>query len=126
MNEQERRFADSADGDARCGEHKRFYHSDVEGGQQSQQLSTGLIVSWPEGVGQYTASFGVVSIPEPVLQGFTANKGPLFIEFTDKGYISVSNRRRGYSPGREFFKARMTVLMPIFSVLAVSRTPEPL
>ncbi|CRG52304.1 Uncharacterised protein [Yersinia wautersii] len=27
---------------------------------------------------------------------------------------------------REFFKARMTVLMPIFSTLAGSRTPEPL
>jgi hypothetical protein len=74
-----------------------------------------------EGVGQYTASFGVVSVPEPVLQGFTANKGPLLIKFTDKGYIGVSNRRRGYSPGREFFKARMTVLMPIFSVLASYR-----
>jgi hypothetical protein len=80
------------------------YHTDAEGSQQSQQFSAGLIVWWPEGVGQYTASFGVVSVPEPVLQGFTANKGPLLIKFTDKGYIGVSNRRRGYSPGREFLK----------------------
>nr|AMQ11497.1 hypothetical protein [Shigella dysenteriae] len=61
-----------------------------------------------------------------MLQGFTTNKSPLFIKFTDKGYVGVSNRRRGYPPGGEFFKARMTVLMPTFSVLAVSRTPEPL
>ncbi|AHA65943.1 hypothetical protein Asd1617_03116 [Shigella dysenteriae 1617] len=38
----------------------------------------------------------------------------------------MSNGRRRYSLWREFFKVRMTVLMPIFSVLAVSRTPAPL
>ncbi|EFP72694.1 hypothetical protein SD1617_1310 [Shigella dysenteriae 1617] len=34
----------------------------------------------------------------------------------------MSNGRRRYSLWHEFFKVRMTVLMPIFSVLAVSRT----
>ncbi|EFP73450.1 hypothetical protein SD1617_0575 [Shigella dysenteriae 1617] len=38
----------------------------------------------------------------------------------------MSNGRRRYSLWREFFKVRITVLMPIFSVLAVSRTPAPL
>ncbi|EMX79827.1 hypothetical protein ECP029943810_4780 [Escherichia coli P0299438.10] len=38
----------------------------------------------------------------------------------------MSGWRRGYPSGRELFNVRMTALMPIFSVLAVSRTPEPL
>ncbi|WP_424149188.1 hypothetical protein, partial [Shigella sonnei] len=48
-----------------------------------------------------------------------ANEAPLLIKFTDKGNISVSDWRRCYPPGRELFNVRMTVLMPIFSVLAV-------
>ncbi|AHA69065.1 Hypothetical protein Asd1617_06238 (plasmid) [Shigella dysenteriae 1617] len=48
------------------------------------------------------------------------------IKFADKRHISMSNGRRRYSLWREFFKVRMTVLMPIFSVLAVSQTPAPL
>ncbi|EFP68340.1 hypothetical protein SD1617_5795, partial [Shigella dysenteriae 1617] len=55
-----------------------------------------------------------------------ANETPLLIKFADKRHISMSNGRRRYSLWREFFKVRMTVLMPIFSVLAVSRTPAPL
>ncbi|SPZ68642.1 Uncharacterised protein [Shigella dysenteriae] len=70
--------------------------------------------------------FGVIRVPEPVLPGFTANETPLLIKFADKRHISMSNGRRRYSLWREFFKVRMTVLMPIFSVLAVSRTPAPL
>ncbi|EFP68439.1 hypothetical protein SD1617_5678 [Shigella dysenteriae 1617] len=69
---------------------------------------------------------GVIRVPEPVLPGFTANETPLLIKFADKRHISMSNGRRRYSLWREFFKVRMTVLMPIFSVLAVSRTPAPL
>ena len=57
-----------------------------------------------------------------MLPGFT----PLFIKLTDERYVSVSDWRGRYSLRREFFKVRMTVLMPIFSVLAVSRTPAPL
>ena len=77
-------------------------------------------------VGQYATRFCVVRVPEPVLPGFTANETPLLIKFADKRHISMSNGRRRYSLWREFFKVRMTVLMPIFSVLAVSRTPAPL
>lgn len=76
--------------------------------------------------GHYAARFGVVCVPEPVLQGFATNEAPLLIKFTDKGDIGVNDRRRCYAPGRELFNARMTVLIPILSVLAVSRTPEPL
>ncbi|AHA68464.1 hypothetical protein Asd1617_05637 [Shigella dysenteriae 1617] len=69
---------------------------------------------------------GVIRVPpEPVLPGFTANETPLLTKFADKRHISMSNGRRRYSLWREFFKVRMTVLMPIFSVLAVSRTPAP-
>lgn len=66
--------------------------------------------------------FGVVCIPEPVLPGFTTDKTPLLVEFADKRHVSMSDRRWCYSSWREFFKVRMTVLMPI----AVSRTPAPL
>jgi len=61
-----------------------------------------------------------------VLPGFTTNETPLLIEFTNKRYISMGNGRRRYSLRCEFFKVRMTELMPILSVLAVSRTPAPL
>ncbi|EFW53297.1 hypothetical protein SD15574_0801 [Shigella dysenteriae 155-74] len=61
-----------------------------------------------------------------VLLRLAANEAPLPIKFTDKGNISVSDWRRCYPPGRELFNVRMTVLMPIFSVRAVSRTPAPL
>lgn len=101
-------------------------HADGEGGQQCQQLLACLIVSRPESVSQYAACFGIVGVPEPVLYGFTADKRPLLIEFTDEGDVGVSDRRRGYPAGRELFNVRITVLMPILRVLAVSRTPEPL
>jgi hypothetical protein len=61
-----------------------------------------------------------------VLSGFATNEDPLLIEFTDKRHISMGDGRRRYSLRREFFKVRMTVLMAIFNVLAVSRTPAPL
>lgn len=102
------------------------YHPDIKRCEQSQQLTAGFIRSGPECISQNTACFGVVGIPEPVLPDFTADKTPLLIEFADKRHIGMSDRRGCYSLRREFFKVRMTVLMPILSVLAVSRTPAPL
>lgn len=101
------------------------HHTDTERSQQCQQFPAGLIVTGAEGPGQYIASFGTVSVPEPVLLRLAANEAPLLIEFTDKGNIRMSDRCRSYPPGRELFNVRMTVLMPIFSTLAVSRTPAP-
>lgn len=101
-------------------------HSDVERRQQSQQFTAGLIGSGAKRVGQNTARFGIVSLPDPVLLRLTTNEAPLRIKFTDKGNVIVSNGRRRYPAGRELFKARMTVLMPIFNVLTVSRTPASL
>ncbi|EIQ73839.1 hypothetical protein SF123566_4317, partial [Shigella flexneri 1235-66] len=49
-----------------------------------------------------------------MLPGFTANVAPLLIKLADKRHISMGNRRRSYSLWREFFKVRMTVLLPIF------------
>ncbi|AHA64803.1 Hypothetical protein Asd1617_01976 [Shigella dysenteriae 1617] len=37
----------------------------------------------------------------------------MLIKFADKRHIGMSNGRRRYSLWREFFKVRMTVLMPI-------------
>ncbi|KES14616.1 hypothetical protein GASC598I20_002040 [Gilliamella apicola SCGC AB-598-I20] len=42
-------------------------HADVERRQQSQQFTAGLIGSGAKSVGQNTARFGIVSVPEPVL-----------------------------------------------------------
>ena len=58
--------------------------------------------------------------------GLIADKGPLLIELTDKRHIIQHDLVSGYLPGGEFFNALSTVLMPIFKVLAVSRTPAPL
>lgn len=85
-----------------------------------------LLLRHFSGIGQHTANFGIVSVPEPVLYRFIPHEAPLLIKFADKSHIGVSDLRRGYPPGGEFFKARMTVLMPIFSFLAVLRIPEPL
>ncbi|KGA68139.1 hypothetical protein DJ55_4187 [Yersinia pseudotuberculosis] len=38
----------------------------------------------------------------------------------------MSDWRGRYSLQQEFFKVRITVLIPIFSVLAISHTPAPL
>ena len=102
------------------------YHADIKRSEQSQQFTTGIIRPWSECISQNAACFGVVGIPEPVLPGFTADKAPLLIEFADKRHICMSDRRGRYSLRREFFKVRMTVFIPILSVLAVSRTPAPL
>lgn len=77
------------------------YHTNVEGGQQ---LSASLIIPQPEGPDQYTASFGIVGVSEPVLPGFTANKGPLLIKFTEQGYVGVSNRKEIMRRGKSFLK----------------------
>ncbi|GDM43700.1 hypothetical protein BvCmsKSP081_05369 [Escherichia coli] len=58
--------------------------------------------SGTKSVGQYTACFGVVRVPEPVLPGFTANVAPLLIKLADKRHISMGNRRRSYSLLRFF------------------------
>lgn len=99
------------------------YHADSKRGQQ---FTAGFICTRSERISQNAACFGIVCVPEPVLSGFTADKAPLPIEFTDRGHIGMSDRRGGYSLRREFFNVRMTALMPILSVLAVSRTPAPL
>jgi hypothetical protein len=61
-----------------------------------------------------------------VLPGLAADKAPLFIELADELNVCMSDRGGRYSFWREFFKVRMTVFIPILSVLAVSRTPAPL
>lgn len=101
-------------------------HADVEWRKQSQYFPAGSIGPGTKSVGQYTACFGVIRVPEPVLPRFTVNEAPLLIKFADRRYISMSSGRRRYSLWRAFFKVQLTVLMPIFSVLAVSRTPAPL
>ncbi len=102
------------------------YHTDVKRRQQSQKFTAGVIRARSKRVSQNATCFGVVCIPEPMLPGFIADKAPLLIKLTDKCYIGMSDRRGSYSLRREFFNVRMTVLIPIFSVLAVSRTPAPL
>lgn len=102
------------------------YHANTEWRQQGQQFSAGFISTGAKSVGYYTACFGVIRVPEPVLPGFAAHKAPLLIKFADESHISMGDGRRRYSFRREFFKVRITVLMPIFSTLAVSRTPAPL
>lgn len=102
------------------------YYADIKRCEQGQQFTTGFIRPWPECISQNATCFGVVCVPEPVMTGFTADKAPLLIEFANKRHIGMGDRRRGYSLWREFFKVRMTVLMPILSVLTVSRTPAPL
>nr|WP_260441615.1 hypothetical protein [Serratia fonticola] len=51
---------------------------------------------------------------------------PLLIEFADECHVCLTDCRGCYSLCREFLEARITVLMPIFTVLVVSRTPAPL
>jgi hypothetical protein len=61
-----------------------------------------------------------------VLPGLAADKAPLFIELADKRNICMSDRGGRYSFWRDFFEVRMTVFIPILSILAVSRTPASL
>ncbi|ENF04202.1 hypothetical protein ECP03047778_4756 [Escherichia coli P0304777.8] len=98
----------------------------IKRGEQSQQLTTGFIRSWTERISKNTTCFGVAGIPEPVLSGLAADKAPLFIGLADERDICMSDRRGRYFLWREFFKVRMTVFIPILSVLAVSRPPAPL
>lgn len=42
------------------------YHADIKRDEQHQQFVPGFIGSWPEGISQNIAGFGVVSTPEPV------------------------------------------------------------
>ncbi len=61
------------------------YHPNAEAREQSQQFRARFIVLRPERISQNAACFGVMGIPEPVLDGFAADNTPLLIKFTDKG-----------------------------------------
>lgn len=50
------------------------YHANTERSQQRQQLPTSFICTGTEGVGQYTACFGVVCVPEPYCQALLPTK----------------------------------------------------
>ncbi|AHA66670.1 hypothetical protein Asd1617_03843 [Shigella dysenteriae 1617] len=72
---------------------------------------------------------GVIRVPEPVLTGlYCHNETPLLISIIHQiQLIRGITNEDVIRFGREVFKVTgMTVLMPIFSVLAVSRTPAPL
>lgn len=64
-----------------------------KGGEQRQQFTAGFIGSGAKRVGQHTASFGIVRVPEPVLLRLAANETPLLIELTDERHVSMGNRR---------------------------------
>ena len=57
---------------------------------------------------------------------FVADIGPLLIKITDKCHVIEHHHFGGYWLWGEFFRARMTVLMPILRMRAESRAPEPL
>lgn len=98
----------------------------LERRKQAQQPTACLIVAWAKGIGHDSFSLGIKSIPKPMLMLFVANIGPLFIKFTDKRHVIEHHLFGDYLPWGEFFRVRMTVLMPILRTRAVSRTPEPL
>jgi hypothetical protein len=98
----------------------------LERRKQAQQPTACLIVAWAKGICHDAFSLGIKSIPKPMSMLFIADIGPLLIKFTDKRHVIEHHLFGGYLPWGEFFKARMTVLMPILRTRAVSRTPEPL
>ncbi len=98
----------------------------LERRKQAQQPTAGLIVAWAKGICHDSFSLGIKGIPKPMSMLFIANIGPLLIKFTDKRHVIEHHLFGGYLPWCEFFRARMTVLMPILRARAVSRTPEPL
>ena len=98
----------------------------LERRKQAQQPTACLIVAWAKGICHDSFSFGIKGIPKPMLMLFVSNIGPLFIKFTDKRHVIEQHLFGGYLPWGEFFRVRMTVLMPILRTRAVSRTPEPL
>lgn len=102
------------------------YHAWGEWLQKFRQLTTCFISTRTKSVSPHTARFGVIRIPEPVLTSFVSDKAPLFIKFAYKRHIGTGDWRCGYFAWWAFFKVRMTVLIPTFSVLEVSRTPVPL
>lgn len=93
----------------------------LERRKQAQQSTACLIVAWAKGICHNSFSLGIKGIPKPMSMLFVADIGPLLIKFTDKRHLFG-----GYLPWGEFFRARMTALMPILRTRAVSRTPEPL
>jgi hypothetical protein len=93
----------------------------LERRKQAQQPTACIIVAWAKGI-----SLGIQSIPKPMSMLFIADIGPLLIKFTDKRHVIEHHLFGGYLPWGEFFRARMTALMPILRTRAVSRTPEPL
>ena len=98
----------------------------LEPRKQAQQPTAGLIVAWAKGICHDSFSLGIKGIPKPMSMLFVADIGPLLIKFTDKRHVIEHHLFGGYLPWGEFFRARMTVLMPILRTRAVSRTPEPL
>ena len=98
----------------------------LERRKQAQQVTACLIVAWAKGICHHSFSLGIKSIPKPMSMLFIADIGPLLIKFTDKCHVIEHHLFGGYLPWGEFFRARMTVLMPILRTRAVSRTPEPL
>ena len=98
----------------------------LERRKQAQQPTACLIVAWAKGICHDSFSLGIKGIPKPMSMLFVADIGPLLIKFTDKRHVIEHHLFGGYLPWGEFFRARMTVLMPILRTRAVSRTPEPL
>ena len=98
----------------------------MERRKQAQQPTACIIIAWAKGIGHDSFSLGIKSIPKPMSMLFIADTGPLLIKFTDKRHVIEHHLFGGYLPWGEFFRARMTVLMPILRTRAVSRTPEPL
>lgn len=100
--------------------------TNLERRKQAQQAAACRIVAWAKGICHDSFSLGIKGIPKPMSMLFVADIGPLLIEFTDKRHVIEHHLFGGYLPWGEFFRARMTVLMPILRTRAVSRTPEPL
>ncbi|KMQ73820.1 hypothetical protein ABY58_17050, partial [Edwardsiella ictaluri] len=67
-------------------------HANVAWREQCQSLPAAFIGSETKSVGQYTACFGVVRVPEPVLPGFIVQEASLLIEFADKRHISMGDK----------------------------------
>lgn len=98
----------------------------LERRKQAQQPTACLIVARAKGICHDSFSLGITGIPKPMSMLLIANISPLLIKFTDKRHVIEHHLFGGYLPWGEFFRARMTVLMPILRTRAVSRTPEPL
>lgn len=93
----------------------------LERRKQAQQPT-----AWAKGIGNDSFSLGIKGIPKPMTMVFVADIGPLLIKITDKCHVIEHHHLGGYLLWGEFFRARMTVLMPMLRTRAESRAPEPL